>query len=76
MLPKPATLTSPVSRSTRSLARTARTPLPKVPDSGQFPLPDQVGAFVLPRRMRLQTLDAWNLAVQREITPTLALSAA
>ena len=48
---------------------------PKVPDSGQFLLPDQVGAFVLPRRMRLPTLDAWNLTVQQEITPTLSLSA-
>jgi outer membrane receptor protein involved in Fe transport len=47
---------------------------PKVPDSGQFLLPDQVGAFVLPRRMRLPTLDAWNLTIQREITPTLSLS--
>jgi outer membrane receptor protein involved in Fe transport len=49
---------------------------PKVPDSGQFLLPDQVSAFVLPRRMRLATLDAWNLTVQQEITPTLSLSAA
>jgi outer membrane receptor protein involved in Fe transport len=48
---------------------------PKVPDSGRFLLPDQVSAFVLPRRMRLPTLDAWNLTVQREITPTLSLSA-
>ena len=47
---------------------------PKVPDSGQFLLPDQVGAFVLPRRMRLPTLDAWNLTIQQEITPTLSLS--
>jgi hypothetical protein len=48
---------------------------PTVPDSGQFLLPDQVGAFVLPRRMRLPTLDAWNLTVQQELTPTLSLSA-
>ena len=50
-------------------------PFPKVPPSGQFRLPDQVGAFVLPRRMRLPTLDAWNVTVQQEITPTLSLSA-
>jgi hypothetical protein len=46
-----------------------------VPPSGQFLLPDQVGAFALPRKIRLPTLDAWNLTVQREITPTLSLSA-
>jgi outer membrane receptor protein involved in Fe transport len=48
---------------------------PAVPPSGQFLLPDQVSAFVLPRRMRLPTVDAWNLTIQREITPTLSLSA-
>jgi outer membrane receptor protein involved in Fe transport len=48
---------------------------PKVPPSGQFLLPDQVSAFVLPRRIRLPTVDAWNLTVQREITPTLSLAA-
>ena len=29
---------------------------------------------MLPRRMRLPTLDAWNLTIQQEITPTLSLS--
>jgi len=46
-----------------------------VPPSGQFLLPDQVGAFALPRKIRLPAVDAWNLTVQREITPTLSLSA-
>ncbi len=50
-------------------------PLITVPPSGQFRLPDQVNAFVLPRKIRLPTLDAWNLTVQHEITPTLSLSA-
>jgi len=48
---------------------------PAVPPSGQFLLPDQVAAFALPRKIRLPTLDAWNLTVQREITPTFSLSA-
>jgi hypothetical protein len=48
---------------------------PAIPPSGQFLLPDHVGAFALPRKIRLPTLDAWNLTVQREITPTLSLSA-
>jgi outer membrane receptor protein involved in Fe transport len=50
-------------------------PFTTVPPSGQFLLPDQVGAFALPRKIRLPTLDAWNLTVQHEITPTLSLSA-
>jgi outer membrane receptor protein involved in Fe transport len=45
-----------------------------VPASGQFPLPDQVAAFVLPRKIRLPTLDAWNVTVQHQITPTLSLA--
>ena len=45
-----------------------------VPASGQFLLPDQVSAFVLPRKLRLPTLDAWNLTVQHQITPTLSLA--
>ena len=45
-----------------------------VPSSGQFPLPDQVAAFILPRKLRLPTLDAWNLTVQHQLTPTLSLA--
>jgi len=47
-----------------------------VPASGQFLLPDQVSAFVLPRRMRLPTLDAWNVTVQHQLRSDLSLSAA
>jgi len=50
-------------------------PFITVPPSGQFRLPDQVGAFALPRKVRLPTLDAWNVTVQHEITPTLSLAA-
>ena len=48
---------------------------PAIPSSGQLRLPDQVAAFVLPRKVRLPTLDAWNVTVEQEITPTLSLSA-
>lgn len=48
---------------------------PVVPPTGQFLLPDQAGAFALPRKIRLPTLDAWNITIEREITPTLSLSA-
>jgi outer membrane receptor protein involved in Fe transport len=44
-----------------------------VPPSGQFRLPDQISAFAVPTKLRLPTLDAWNVTVQREITPTLSL---
>jgi len=46
---------------------------PVVPASGQFQLPDQVSAYVLPAKMRLPTLDAWNINLQQAITPTLSL---
>jgi hypothetical protein len=48
---------------------------PAIPPSGQFLLPDGISASVLPRKMRLPTVDAWNVTVQREITPTLSLQA-
>ena len=44
---------------------------PTVPSSGQFPLPDGVNQFIQTKRMRLPTVDAWNLTVQREVTPSL-----
>jgi hypothetical protein len=44
-----------------------------IPPSGQFPLRDGVSAFVLPAKMRLPTVDAWNVTVQQAITPTLSL---
>jgi hypothetical protein len=48
--------------------------LTAVPPSGQFPLRDQVRAFALPPKLRLPTLDAWNVTVQHQITPTLSLA--
>jgi len=44
-----------------------------IPPSGQFLLPDQVSANALPNKLRLLTVDAWNITVQQEITPTLSL---
>lgn len=45
-----------------------------VPSSGQFRLPDQVRASALPRTLRLPTVDAWNVTLQQQITPTLSLA--
>lgn len=47
-----------------------------VPPSGRFKLPDQVDALALPNKVRFSTVDAWNVAVQRAVTPTLSLEAA
>jgi len=44
-----------------------------VPPSGQFLLPNQISDSVVPTKMRLPTLDAWNVTVQHEITPTLSV---
>jgi len=46
---------------------------PAIPSSGKFALPDKVSAYVLPTKMRLPTLDAWNVTLQQAITPTLSL---
>jgi len=53
-------------------------PQPKlvvVPDSGVFKLPDQVSSYALPGKIRLPTVDAWNVTIQRAITPTFSLEA-
>jgi hypothetical protein len=46
---------------------------PPIPADGNFPLPDGVGVPTRPLWVRLPTLDAWNLAIQQEITPTMSL---
>jgi hypothetical protein len=47
-----------------------------VPADGRFPLPDGVAAFVLPSKQTLPRLDAWNVTVQRELTPEISLEVA
>ena len=44
-----------------------------IPSNGLFPLPPGVGVPTRPLWVRLPTLDAWNLAIQQQLTPTLAL---
>jgi outer membrane receptor protein involved in Fe transport len=46
---------------------------PPVPSSGEFPLPDGVFARALPEKQRPPHVDAFNITVQRELTPTLSL---
>jgi hypothetical protein len=50
---------------------------PAVPSDGLLPSPGyNVTPRVRPNSLRLPTLDAWNLSVQRAITPTLSLTVA
>jgi len=49
-------------------------PFITVPSSGRFVLSDQVRASALPRKLRLPTVDAWNVTIQNQITPTLSLA--
>jgi len=44
-----------------------------IPANGLFRLPDGVGVPTRPLWVRLPTLDAWNLAIQQQLTPTMAL---
>ena len=47
-----------------------------IPASGNYPLPNGVGVPTRPLSLRVPTLDAWNVAVQQEITPTMAFQIA
>jgi outer membrane receptor protein involved in Fe transport len=44
--------------------------------TGRPLLPDGITQFVLPFKMRMPTVDAWNLAVQHQLTPTIAVEVA
>jgi len=41
---------------------------PDVPSNGRIPLPDGINARARPFKMRLPTLDAWNLTVQHQLS--------
>jgi hypothetical protein len=59
-----------------SVGPTAYTPL-KVPASGLLPNPgSQVSSSARAVPLNFPTIDAWNLAVQRSITPTMSLTVA
>jgi outer membrane receptor protein involved in Fe transport len=49
---------------------------PDVPANGQFPLPDGVFARALPEKQRPPHVDAFNVTVQRELTPTMSFEVA
>jgi outer membrane receptor protein involved in Fe transport len=53
-----------------------RAEFPDVGTSGRFLLPDQVRAFALPDQILLPAVDAWNLAVQRQLGSQLLVELA
>ncbi len=48
---------------------------PAVPSSGRFALPDGVFARALPDQQRPPTVDAFNVMVQHQLTPTMSVEA-
>jgi hypothetical protein len=46
---------------------------PDVPSSGEFPLPNGVFARALPEKQTPPHVDAFNVTVQRELSPTMSL---
>ena len=46
---------------------------PAVPANGEFPLPNGVFARALPEKQRPPHVDAFNITVQQELTPTMSL---
>jgi outer membrane receptor protein involved in Fe transport len=51
-------------------------PNTSLPASGTFFLPDNVSARIRTDRIRLATVDGWNLTIQHQLTPTISLEAA
>jgi hypothetical protein len=49
---------------------------PDVPSNGRFPLPDGVFTRALPEKQRPPAVDAYNVTVQRQLSPTLAVEIA
>jgi Carboxypeptidase regulatory-like domain/TonB dependent receptor-like, beta-barrel len=52
------------------------TPNATLPASGQFFLPDNISAFVLPDKQTLPTVDAYNFTFQFQLTNTMSFEAA
>jgi hypothetical protein len=75
---KPANATSPLSNFTPPAANAqGQIPITAViPGTGGQTIAGSVNVKARPFTMRLPTLDAWNAAVQRSLTPTLSLEVA
>jgi outer membrane receptor protein involved in Fe transport len=72
-------ITSPTTTSYAFNLSTGPAPntFPSVPSNGLLPAPgSQVSPKARPNSLRLPTLDAWNLSIQRSLTPTLSVTLA
>jgi hypothetical protein len=49
---------------------------PAIPANGLYPLPDGIQQPTRPLTMRVPTVDAWNLTLQQELSPTSSLQIA
>ncbi len=49
---------------------------PPVPSNGRIPLPNGISARLLPDKQNLSHVDAYNLTVQRELTPSISVEVA
>src|SRR5206468_1187636 len=49
---------------------------PSVPSNGRFPLPNGVGARLLPDTQHLAHVDAYNVTLQRQLTSTISAEVA
>jgi carboxypeptidase family protein/TonB-dependent receptor-like protein len=75
-----AFLLGPGTQTTATTTQVGPTPFPfpcpqcggTIPSDGLIPFADGENIKVRPTRMRLPTLDAWNITIQREITPTIS----
>ena len=52
------------------------TPNASLPQNGRFFLPDGVFARIRTEKIRLASVDAWNLTVQHQLTPSISVEAA
>jgi len=49
---------------------------PAIPSNGLYPLPDGISVPTRPLSVRIPTVDAWNLTVQQQLSPTMSLQVA
>jgi len=77
---EPSTNTSAVFNLTNTEGEVAAGPptftLPAIPSDGAWPLPNGISQNTRPDVVRLPTVQGWNLTIERQISPTLAVQVA
>ncbi len=67
-------VTGPVQDRTAAFTLTAGAPafvFPAIPANGLIPFADGINPKIRPTKIRLPTIDAWNLAIERQLTSTM-----